>query len=256
MSGIKGGYWLSRDAAGFAPERIPTSNFTHLFYAYAPVNATNGKLIISKTQEIKNFVAAVQRGHKKAILSIGGPRTATENPTNAISVTANDPIKRASFINSTIDNAVKFGFDGLDLAWEFPDTQADLDNLATLLIEWRNQIDDHQVELLLSATVYFAPELPRGEKSIKYPADCRLPSHGAAEGRGCNIQNFTPISEFRNLYSFVVLIHRIKITITKEKMTNLSCSFSFLQMTRLFVLAMIPRSSSPSLNTNEQESGL
>ncbi|PON52383.1 1,4-alpha-glucan-branching enzyme [Parasponia andersonii] len=170
-SGIKGGYWLSEDAASFPPERIPTSNFTHLFYAYVPVNATNGKLIISKTQEIKNFVAAVQRGHKKAILSIGGPRTATENPTNAISVTVNDPNKRASFINSTIDDAVKFGFDGLDLAWEFPDTQVDLDNLPTLVTEWRNQIDDRQVELLLGATVYFAPELPRGEKSMEYPAD-------------------------------------------------------------------------------------
>ncbi|PON88843.1 1,4-alpha-glucan-branching enzyme [Trema orientale] len=90
-NGIKGGYWLSKDAIGFPPERITTSNFTHLFYAFVPVNSTNGKLIISKTQEIKNFVATVARGHKKALLSIGGPRSTTENPSNAISVMANDP---------------------------------------------------------------------------------------------------------------------------------------------------------------------
>ncbi|PON44510.1 1,4-alpha-glucan-branching enzyme [Trema orientale] len=170
-NGIKGGYWLSKQANIFPPERIPTSYFSHLFYAFVGVNATNGKLIISKSQEIKNFMTKVHGGHKKAILSIGGPRSTTENPSTAISVVASDPTKRAAFINSTIDEAQRYGFDGLDLAWEFPETQVDMDHMATLFEEWRSRVDDRQAELLLTASVYFASEIPRGSQSITYPAD-------------------------------------------------------------------------------------
>ena len=86
--------------------------------------------------------------------------------------------------------------------------------------------------------------------------NCWEPSHGAAEGGGCNIQNFTPISEFRNLYGIVVLIRRIEKLLTRKIRTNLSCIFLLFLMMRLCLLAMIPRSSSPSLDTNELESGL
>ncbi|PON88844.1 1,4-alpha-glucan-branching enzyme [Trema orientale] len=46
-----------------------------------------------------------------------------------------------------------------------------MDNLATLFEEWRNQVNDRQVDLLLTATVYFTPDLPRGTRPITYHAD-------------------------------------------------------------------------------------
>ncbi|KAK9100368.1 hypothetical protein Scep_023798 [Stephania cephalantha] len=108
----------------------------------------------------------------KTLLSIGGGGSNS----SAFAAIAANPSLRATFIASTINVARTYGFDGLDLDWEFPATQQDMSNLATLFVEWRTAVDKESVtssrpRLLLSAAVYFASNFFLSSTPRAFPAD-------------------------------------------------------------------------------------
>ncbi|MCD9561217.1 hypothetical protein HAX54_020218 [Datura stramonium] len=93
----------------------------------------------------------------KAMLSIGGD---TGSPILPSMTSCQD--NRVAFIKSTIDVARNYGFDGLDLDWEFPIEPENMLNLALLFKEWRLAINTESLTsskppLILSAAVYFSP---------------------------------------------------------------------------------------------------
>ena len=49
--GVKGGYWPSWQVEKFPPSAIPTSYFTHLFYAFAVPDANSFQLLITQTDD-------------------------------------------------------------------------------------------------------------------------------------------------------------------------------------------------------------
>ena len=51
MNGIKGGYWLSKQADQYHPIDIPSSCFTHVFYASVGVDPENYRIIITPTDK-------------------------------------------------------------------------------------------------------------------------------------------------------------------------------------------------------------
>nr|DAD45168.1 TPA_asm: hypothetical protein HUJ06_003398 [Nelumbo nucifera] len=173
---IKGGYWPSWRADTDPPSTIPTSYFTHLFYAFVGVNATTYKLTITSTdaQWMRNFTSTVHRKKppSKALLSLGGgnasPTTFSNMATNASN--------RATFIASTIQVARKYGFDGIDLDWEFPKDDQDMSNLAVLFREWRTAFEkearaSRRPRLLISAAVYFASSFFLSDVKRAYPVN-------------------------------------------------------------------------------------
>lgn len=178
QNNIKAGYWLTQQAATFPPKKIPSSYFTHLFYAFVAVDATTSKLKITDEDLtwIPIFIDECEKENpeKKALLSIGGPKSTTtgDDPSIAISNMAQSKAKRSSFISSTIRVAEEYSFDGLELAWEFPKTPEDMVNMASLFEEWRERIKKStRPNLLLVASVYFAAEIPREHGSIQYPVE-------------------------------------------------------------------------------------
>ncbi|XP_055824460.1 class V chitinase CHIT5-like [Solanum dulcamara] len=106
-----------------------------------------------------NFTSAIHSHSPvtKAMLSIGGD---TGSPVLPSMMSCQE--NRAAFIKSTIDVSRNYGFDGLDLDWEFPIESEDMLNLALLLKEWRLAINTESITsskppLILSAAVYFSP---------------------------------------------------------------------------------------------------
>ena len=120
------------------------------------------------------FISGLSNRHPpvKTLLSIGG---GSSNATLFASM-ASTKQSREAFINSTIQVARQYGFNGLDLDWEFPANEQDMSNLALLFKEWHQALVlEAQVHrkprLLLTAAVYYAHTIVLiGNTPRSYPA--------------------------------------------------------------------------------------
>jgi chitinase len=100
----------------------------------------------------------------KLVLSLGGGGEKDAKYSHMIS----SPETRKTFIHNTIAYLHKYGFDGLDLDWEYPvcwggncnkGPKSDFENFAHLLKELRDEFDKQNPRLLLSAAVVGGGEI-------------------------------------------------------------------------------------------------
>ncbi|RVX05167.1 Chitotriosidase-1 [Vitis vinifera] len=157
---VKGAYWPSWDES-FPPSAIDTSLFTHVYYAFASPNNVTFKFDISNSTGISllDFTSTLHRKKPslKALLSIGGGG----GDQQLFARMASKASTRASFIKSTVEVARKYGFDGLDLDWEFPESPKEMEDWGLLLQEWRAEVKKEaklkgRAPLLITAATYFS----------------------------------------------------------------------------------------------------
>ncbi|KAJ8920739.1 hypothetical protein NQ315_004878 [Exocentrus adspersus] len=106
---------------------------SHLVYGYAGINPDNNKLVplneqFDITQENYRHVTDLKRRFPglRILLSVGGGNDVSGEGSekNMIYRTVIESVDhRLAFINSAKDIVKHYGFDGLDLAWEFPETK-------------------------------------------------------------------------------------------------------------------------------------
>ncbi|XP_016162768.1 acidic mammalian chitinase [Arachis ipaensis] len=171
---VKAGYWPSGNS--LSPSSIDTRYFTHIYYAFVEPEPNTFNLIITSSDQnyIPQFINGLSNRNPpvKTILSIGG---GASNAT-LFSLMASTVKSRAAFINSTIQVARQYGFDGLDLDWEFPENEQDMANLALLFKEWHQAVVleakvHRRLRLLLTAAVYYAHTIVLiGPGPRSYPA--------------------------------------------------------------------------------------
>ncbi|KAL1315277.1 hypothetical protein AAHE18_16G246600 [Arachis hypogaea] len=171
---VKAGYWPSGNS--LSPSSIDTRYFTHIYYAFVEPEPNTFNLIITSSDQnyIPQFINGLSSRNPpvKTILSIGG---GSSNAT-LFSLMASTVKNRAAFINSTIQVARQYDFDGLDLDWEFPQNEQDMANLALLFKEWHQAVVfeakvHRRPRLLLTAAVYYAHTIVLiGPGPRSYPA--------------------------------------------------------------------------------------
>ncbi|KAL5785971.1 hypothetical protein ACOSQ2_008363 [Xanthoceras sorbifolium] len=170
---IKAAYWPSFD--GFPAISINTSYFTHIYYAFLLPEPETFKLNVTQFDQTKipEFINALrtQNPPVKTLLSIGG---GGNDPTVFSKMVGTDET-RAVFINSSIEVARRYGFEGVDLDWEFPADNEDMSNLALLYIQWRKALKfeaktSQKPRLLLTSAVYYSSKLMNGETRM-YPIE-------------------------------------------------------------------------------------
>ncbi|CAJ2675053.1 unnamed protein product [Trifolium pratense] len=172
--GVRSAYWPA--GGDFLPSSINTNYFTHIFYAFIQPDPISFNLIITKSDKkwAHNFTNELRHRYPpvKTLFSIGG---GTSNST-LFSEIASTKQNREIFINSTIHVARKYGFDGVDLDWEFPQTEKDMFNLGLLYEEWYNALFAEAIvgrkpRLLLTSAVYYNSTIRlTGKGSRSYPA--------------------------------------------------------------------------------------
>ncbi|XP_022731617.1 chitinase-like protein 3 [Durio zibethinus] len=171
--GIKAAYWPSFDS--FPASSIDTSFFTHIYYAFLLPEPNTFKLNITLLDQQKLFEFRIGLSAKnppiQTILSIGGGG----NDPDVFAQMASTQETRGAFINSTIEVARTYEFNGVDLDWEFPATVNDMANLVLLFKEWRKALKieaktSGKPRLLLTSAVYYSPEFTSYGLSRSYPA--------------------------------------------------------------------------------------
>ncbi|XP_031274683.1 class V chitinase-like [Pistacia vera] len=158
-----GYYWYSK--LDLPAANINFSLFTHIICAFARINSTSYQLFLSPDEEkvFSNLTETVKQKHPSVttLLSLGG----LEENVAVFSSMASSPSYRKSFIDSSIEIARLYGFQGLDLAWQFPINSSDMSNMGVLLQEWKSAValearNSSQPELILTARVEYSPFMP------------------------------------------------------------------------------------------------
>ncbi|KAJ3279138.1 hypothetical protein HDU79_000838, partial [Rhizoclosmatium sp. JEL0117] len=96
--------------------RINFTSVTHVFYAFARLDASSGNLILPSAFD-QNTVTNIHNGNPrkpKAILSIGG------YVETGFSTIFNSASLRSNFISSVVSTIQQYGLDGVDIDWEYP----------------------------------------------------------------------------------------------------------------------------------------
>jgi hypothetical protein len=140
----------------FKTADVDAKLFSHINYAFALVAADDTKeqytVIPSSPEDETRLYKEVNELKKdspdlKTFLSIGG-WAFNDKPTEWIfSAMAETPERRGSFIRHTVQYVRKYGFDGIDIDWEFPGDPGrggkpeDTKNFTALLKEFRAHIE-------------------------------------------------------------------------------------------------------------------
>ncbi|KAH0654724.1 hypothetical protein KY285_029606 [Solanum tuberosum] len=129
-------------------------------------NSLTDYLIVttSNDEQLRNFNNTVKMKNSsvKTILSIGGNDQSSYGSKMYLLMSSTYFPTRKYFIDSSIEVARFYGFDGLDFCWMWPTSLQDMSNVATLLDDWRVAIDleskkSKKTRLILTMASQYTP---------------------------------------------------------------------------------------------------
>jgi chitinase len=145
----------------YSPDKIPVDKLTHILYSFAD-NKEDGTVVLTDSWSdiekhyandswndvgknvygsIKQLNLAKRRNRNlKVLLSIGG--WTYTNTAKHFDGPASTPEGRKQFANSTVQLIKDYGFDGIDIDWEYPQNPGQGEQMLLLLQEIREAMDD------------------------------------------------------------------------------------------------------------------
>ena len=158
--------WYRQNEGKYLPEDLDPSLCTHIMYAFAVLDVK--KHILRPHDgwaDISNKFYERMIAHKKSptkpkvLIALGGWNDSGHKKYSEL---VNSPSLRKNFIKEVIAFIDKYGFDGLDLDWEYPvcwqtrctqGPKSDKDAFSAWVKELRAAFDTHSPRLLLTAAV-------------------------------------------------------------------------------------------------------
>ncbi|KAJ5146324.1 uncharacterized protein N7515_000888 [Penicillium bovifimosum] len=158
------GWNLERSCQTMKPESIPVGGYTHINFAFLYIDPKLYTITPMKADQQKLYSQVVDLKKRKKDLkvwiSIGGWDFNDPGSTlNTFSELAADAAKQATFYKSLLSFMDSYGFDGVDLDWEYPvasergGREADFNNFGTFLANMRQALDGAKKDYGLSITL-------------------------------------------------------------------------------------------------------
>lgn len=124
----------------FTPDKVDYSGLTHLNYGFAVVK--DGVVTMHDTDKapglIKDLDKRTEAANVAHMISVGGWNNSQEGVFEAATATDAGLEKLA---NSMVSYMAQWNFDGLDIDWEYPDTEAEKAQFTKLIQSLRTKLD-------------------------------------------------------------------------------------------------------------------
>jgi GH18 family chitinase len=119
------GWAPNRACNAFLPERIPMGIYTHLNFAFASINPTTYQIVPASSYDPEMYLRLTKLKKRdpdlKIFIAIGGWTFNDEGPTmRTFSDIARSETNQIAFFNSLASFMTTYGFDGVDIDWEYP----------------------------------------------------------------------------------------------------------------------------------------
>lgn len=134
-------------AAYFSVDEIPFEYLDQIDH-FSVHPGAGGSLVVPPGFVMPELIVQAHSAGKRVVLVVGGA-----NDHIAFAAMAADPSARASFVGSLVAFVVEQGYDGVNIDWEFPKSEADRQNLNALMSELKAGLDTTGKELKLSISV-------------------------------------------------------------------------------------------------------
>ena len=138
--------WGVYDAhRNFTPDKVDYSTITHLNYGFGIVK--NGEVITHDTEQGPGLMRDLDKRTEAAgvtnIISVGGWNNSLEGEFETATATDAGVEKLA---NSIVNYMLTWGFDGVDIDWEYPDSDAEKGQFTKLITSLRSKLDDQGIK--------------------------------------------------------------------------------------------------------------
>ena len=139
-------YWMQ---GSFQPNDLDLETFTHINHAFAWPNEQGD--IIAPTGMLDPSIADyIHINNRKIILSLGG--WGTDQTAGFVSSTSTFEL-RSQFITNIIDKMITYGYDGVDIDWEHPQSVTQKNNLTKFIEELDSTLYELDPEFLITMAV-------------------------------------------------------------------------------------------------------
>ena len=135
-------------------ETIPFQQLTHINFAFLLPNADGTFAPLLNAGKIQSLITQSHANGVKVLISIGGWGADPQFEELAAS-----PQKRTVFVDGTLKVLAEYGFDGVDIDWEYPDQGQSAQNYLALISELREALPD---KLLSTAVISYGDETGLG----------------------------------------------------------------------------------------------
>jgi len=141
------GYYPSWNQNSFTASEIQWDHVTHVVHAFVWPEA-DGSLGYDSGFWYDNLTQQAHQNNRKVILSVGGAgQSANFSPVTA------DAGKRTTLVNELVGAVQQHNYDGLDIDWEFPESDADKNNMVTFISDLHKALNDANPAYLLSMAI-------------------------------------------------------------------------------------------------------
>ena len=134
-------YWIQDE---FQLQDFDLETFTHINHAFAWPNEQGGIEATSGTFDA-TIADHIHNNNRKFLLSLGGWGTA-----DGFAAATSTYELRSEFISNILDKFISYGYDGVDIDWEYPQTNEQRNNLSLFITELDSVLDESDPEFLIT----------------------------------------------------------------------------------------------------------